>query len=188
MKRQQFLLIVLAFVAVTMLPVYFVDQQRAALEKEQAALQEQIALQREKVDAVRRLEAELAQEEQAMSDLDQRLIDSGDPFAAMEREIASVAARAGLRVIELNLSGAEALEQVPTVQRYSAKVELSGSVGGFIEFIRLLEAHRLLIEIPDLDLGFGTGATTVTPVAGQAAPPFVTRIELHFFGKVPGDK
>jgi len=168
-KRQQFLLILLAVVAVTMLPVYLIDQTMGKLEQELADLQSQIALYREKANAVRELDLQVAQEEAELSTFDQRLIDAKDPFAAMHRAVSTAATKAGVQVDELRLVVEGEVTELPGLLRYKATVDLSGTISGFLEFLRLLEEDPLLIAIPDLQIALDS--TLVMP---RSTPPIPT--------------
>ncbi|MFZ5817989.1 MAG: hypothetical protein ACOY93_22280 [Bacillota bacterium] len=174
MNRQRFLIILLLVVAATLLPTYFIDRANARLREEMTALVEEMGLARDKAVRVRELEARLAEEERALAGLDQRLI-SDEPFADMERELRALTGQAGLRMTEMTLGGSEPLKELPSLLQYTATVELSGSVQQYVAFLRLLENHRLLIDIPDLKLSFG-----------QSDGLFRTRLTLHFYGKAPG--
>jgi hypothetical protein len=62
--------------------------------------------------------------------------------------------------------------------QYGAEVEVTGTFPQFVAFLRLLEGHRLLIEIPDLDLllepansGPFTAQFTVNFFRAMADPP-----------------
>lgn len=168
MNRQQVLVGLLALVAVTLLPLSYVERVMAGVDKEKKALDQQVALLREKATAVRDLQRQAEEATTAMAGVEQRLLGS-NPFADMEREIRAAAARAGVRVSQLALGGATEVKGLP-LRQYSATVEVAGTVAGFEEFLRLLEQHPLLIEIPDLKLQFTGG-------------PLRTTLSLHFYGK-----
>lgn len=173
MNRQRFLVALLVVVAVTMLPLYFFDRANMAVRKEKEELQQQIALVRDKATAVRNLESQIDEARQAGVALEQRLI-SANPFADMERELRATAGRADMQVTQLTLGGATEVKEVG-LYKYSATVDLTGTVDGYVEFLRLLEQHPLLVEIPDLKLVFPVGTTTT----------YHTSLTVHFFGKEP---
>lgn len=181
MNRQQILVTVLALVAVTMLPSYFADRAGARLEKEMVTMEREMEVLRARALKAREEEERLAVRQRAMTHLEARLL-TRDPFAGMEREVTGVAARAGLQVLELNLLGAEPVQELPTLVRYTAAVEVAGTTGSLIEFVRLLEQHPLLIEVPDLKLVLPRTA----PGASQTLGSIRTRLTLYFFGEAAG--
>lgn len=180
MNRQQMLITLLVVVAVIMLPSYYADRAGARLEKEMATMEMEMDLLRAKALKVREDEERLAAGKRAMIDLEARLL-GRDPFADMEREVTAVAARAGLRVRELNLVGAEPVKELPTLVRYTAAVEVSGTTGTLIAFVRLMEQHPMLIEVPDLKLAIPRTAPGAPQTQGLE-----TRLTLYFFGKAAG--
>lgn len=178
MNRQQVLVGLLIVVAVTMLPVYFLERSMATKRKELAALEEQMQLLRDKVAAVKSLEEELAEAAKAEARVAQRLIGS-DPFADMHRELNAAATRAGLQINQLSLSGGKPVQGLPFLE-YQATVDVAGSVDSFAQYLRLLEQHRLLIGIPDLQMHL--------PRLGEgfvAPSPIRTSLSLQFYGKGP---
>lgn len=181
MNRQKLLIGLLIVVALTALPVLVIDRTNAGVKQELAELKPEMDLLREKALKAREIEKQLAAEQQSMAALPDRLIGQ-EPFADMHREVHAVAAKAGLQVRELSLVGAEPVEALPDLIEYTATVELAGTTAGFIEFTRLLEQHRLLIRIPDLNLKLPDSA----PAADGSG--FRTRLTLHFYGKAPGSK
>lgn len=174
MRRQTFLLGLLLVVILFAVPVYYFDRANASVKREKTALDHQLALLRQRAAAVRQLEAEVDQAREAEAALEPRLIGS-DPFAQMEREIRSSAAQAGIQISQLKLTGSTPVEGLPLVQ-YTATVELSGTVAGAEAFLRQLEQHPLLIQIPDLQLKFSPPG---------AIPAFRTTLSLYFYGKAP---
>ncbi|MFZ5825194.1 MAG: hypothetical protein ACOY94_12775 [Bacillota bacterium] len=177
MNRQRILLGLLIVVAVTLLPSYFADRAAIRLKMEMAAVEKEMEVLRAKALKVREEEERLAVGQRAMADLKARFV-SQNPFADMERVVAILAARSGMQVVELNLVGAELVKELPTMVRYTAAVELAGTAGGLITFVRLAEEHPLLIEVPDLKLSI----PRTDPGVAQINAPIRPRLTLSFFG------
>lgn len=184
MNRQKFLVGLLIVVAVTMLPYYFADRAGARIEKEMAGIAGQMDLLRLRALKVREAEEQLAQYKAASLALEQRLI-STEPFATMERELTAAAAQTGMRVLELSLQGAKPVQTLPSLVAYTADVEVQGSTGNFVRFLKRLEQQPMLITIPDLTLGL---PEDVTAGAAPGTGSIRTRLTLQFYGKGPGSK
>lgn len=175
MSRQNLLIALLIVVAVAAAPFYYFDRQAAKLKKEKAAIDQEMGLLKEKAAATKDLEARLAGLKSSSAAMDTRLLGS-DPFAEMQRELTAAAGRAGVTVVGLKLTGAEPVKGLP-LDRYTATVELSGSLDGLIAFVEILERDPLLIEIPDLYLRLPK------PGAAGSAAEFRPTLDLHFFGR-----
>lgn len=172
MKRERLLIYLLILVAVTLLPVSLADQATGKLKKEIAAVTDEAALGREQVAIVHRLREQLA----ATAGIDAlrgRLLGS-DPFAEMQQSLTAAAASAGVQLAQITLTGGIPSERAPGLTEFGANIEVLGTPAQFLQFVRRLEQHRLLIEIPDLQVGIAK------PAAGATGPERV-RLALHFF-------
>lgn len=184
MKRERLLIYLLIVVAVIALPVSFADRAKLKLQKEIAAVEEAAAPNREQVAAVHRLREQLAAAG-GQDELSGRLL-GADPFAEMHQDLTVAAARAGVQLAEIALTGAVPSARAPGLQEYGANLEVLGTPAQFLQFVRLLEQHRLLIEIPDLQISIarptptGTGAASA-PGGTAGASAERTRLSLHFF-------
>lgn len=181
MSRQKLLIWLLVVVALFGLPVYYMDAalaaDRARLEEEQASL----AALRGQVASVRALEAEMAERREKVDALTERMIPA-QPFATIQAVLTAAASQSGVRLGSLVLEGPAAVTDLPGVARYQATVMVAGDRTQYLAFLRRLEEHRLLIEVPEVSLRMQT----------QAVPGAVPRVEqvleLGFFAASPSAK
>jgi Tfp pilus assembly protein PilO len=180
--RQRLLICVLAVVVLFGLPVYFMDGAlaagRARLEAEQAAL----APLRQQAAAVRALEADLAERSKRSAAVQNRLI-AAQPFATIQAELTAAAKQSGVTLGSVVLEGPAVVPDWPGVSRYQATLTVKGDRNQYLAFLRLLEDHRLLIELPEVNLRMQT------PAAAKSGVPGVEQVlELGFFVSSPGGK
>lgn len=181
MSRRRMLIWLLVAVALFGLPVYFMDAAlaagRARLEEEQALL----APLRRQAKAARELEAQLAEHGRKVAAAQERLI-VAQPFATIQAELAAAAKQSGVSLGSLVLEGPAAVPDWPEVSRYQATLTVAGDRNQYLAFMRLLENHRLLIELPEVSL-------RMVPSAAKGAVPRVEQVlELGFFVAGAGGK
>ncbi|MDF2629363.1 MAG: hypothetical protein K0R39_3194 [Symbiobacteriaceae bacterium] len=181
MSRQKLLISVLVAVVLLGLPIYFMDARlavaRARLETEQVAL----APLRRQAAEVRALEAQVADRTGSVTAAQQRLI-GAQPFATIQGELTAAAGQSGVSLGSVVLEGPGEVPELPGLVRYQATVTVKGDRNQFIRFLRLLEEHRLLVEVPEVSL-------RLQPPAARGAVPQVEEVlELGFFVSSPGAK
>lgn len=175
-RREQTLLWLLLILVIAAGPTYLFDQLNRPRAVALAEATEQAALERERAQAVREAEKRLEQAEAAAAVPPGRLV--GEiPFADMEQALREAAADSGISMGRLTLLSAQAVEAVPGLLQYGAEVQLTGSYDEFIAFLRALEGHPLLVEIPDLNLQL--------PSDGRGE--LNTRLTLHFYRRGEAD-
>lgn len=176
MKRQTLLLIVLALVIVVGLPYHYMDGALTVVRTEaDEATEQALSLHRQVVQLKRREEA-LALHAQNLNALRSRLVGS-DPFRTIQVELDGAAKASGVTIGSRSMEGAVPVADLPDLQRYAVTIEVSGSRQQFLEFLRMLEQHSLLIELPEVALALPA------PSAGQTGSPEVqTTLALNFFG------
>ncbi|HWI65524.1 MAG TPA: hypothetical protein VNT75_27145 [Symbiobacteriaceae bacterium] len=167
MSRQSVLIWILVALVMFGLPVHYMD---AAMTEGQGKLEAETAklepLRRE-VAAGREREAQLAERARKLEAVQSRLIQS-QPFASIQSELAAAAAKSGVTLGALMLEGPAAVAELPEIVRYQATLQVSGNRAQYLEFLKLLENHRLLIELPEVSLRTGPAARGVQPQVQQA--------------------
>ena len=178
MTRQHLLLGILAVLVVIALP-YTLMAQALEREKQQAdQTMAELAPLRNQAMAIKQREEGIADHDKALQALERRLITS-DPFATIQSELADAARLSGASLGSLTLEGGQAVAALPGVVRYAASVQVSGSLQQFLRFLRLLEQHKILIELPDISL-----KRQPAPRDTKSAEVQVN-MSLGFFGKGP---
>jgi cell division protein FtsB len=150
-KRQTLLLAVLAVLALVALPISYLDQTLLRQERELAQLQDKLEPLRKEAATIRTKEEELARRQSAVTAATRRMI-SERPFATIQGEVVALARQSGVTLTGFSVEGPLAVSELPGVVRYQATVQIAGNRWQFVAFLRLLEQHRLLIEIPEVDL------------------------------------
>ena len=161
MKRQKLLLWTLVVLLLLGLPMSLMDQAavkaRAELEKAQGALR---AARRES-DAVRERESGAALRTKAVAATRGRMIQQ-QPFATFQAQVALAAKRAGVTITSAVLESSQPLPDLPGVVQYRATLQVAGTAQQFVELLRLLEEHPMVLELPEVAVKFpvasGTGA------------------------------
>lgn len=151
MTRQSILIWVLVVVAMFGLPMHYMD---AAIEESRTQLdagQSQLTPLRREASEVRERDEKLTARIQAVQAVKGRLIAS-QPFATIQAELTAAAARSGVTLGGMTLEGPSAVTDLPMMVRYQATVLVTGNRSQYLEFLRLLENHRLLIELPEATL------------------------------------
>jgi hypothetical protein len=172
---------VLVAVAAFGAPVYYMDAalaaSRAALAEEQAAL----APLRRQAAGVRELEAQVAMRAGIVAAASDRLI-AAQPFATIQAALMAAAKQSGVQLGALVLEGPAAVPDLPGLARYQATGIVSGDRNQFLAFLRLLEHHPLLIEVPEVSLRMQS------PTVRGVVPRVEQVLELGFYASSPGPK
>lgn len=167
MTRQSVLIWILVAVAMFGLPIHYMDaamtENQGKLEAEQAKLEPL----RRQVMSVHELEKSLAARSRKISEVNARLIQS-QPFATIQGELAAAAAKTGVSLGALMLEGPAAVPELPEIVRYQATLQVTGNRLQYLEFLKLLENHRLLIELPEVSLKMAPAPKGVQPQVQQA--------------------
>jgi len=172
-KRERELVWLLLVVLLVTVPYYVFDQLARPRALALQAVTERVAAARRQVRAVRRAQERLREAEAAATVPPARLL--GDlPFADVERELGLVASASGAAIERLSLYAGEPLEHVPWLQPYRADVVVGGSYAQFVAFLRSLEEHALLVEVPDL----------ILQLPSDGKDELTTSLELHFYRQV----
>lgn len=180
MNRQSVLIAILVALAMFALPVHYMDAavegSRTRLEEEQSKL----APLRRQAAALREREEQAAARAAVLAQVRTRLIEA-QPFATIEGALAAAAKQSGVSVGSLILEGPAPVADLPDVIRYQATLQVTGNRTQYLEFLRLLENHRLLIELPDANLH-------LQPAAVRGAPPQVSQALVLGFYAAAGKK
>ncbi|HYF91777.1 MAG TPA: hypothetical protein VD969_05995 [Symbiobacteriaceae bacterium] len=164
MNRQSVLIWILVVVVMFGLPLHYMD---AAIEGNRAKLKEgqaKLAPLRKEVEALRQREQQLTDRKRVLEAISTRLIE-GQPFATIQRELTAVAVKSGVSLSSLILEGPESVADLSAVVKYKATLQVTGNRNQYLEFLRQLERHSLLIELPEVSL------RTQPPAAKGAVPP-----------------
>lgn len=157
MKRQTILLAALGALVLFSVSTVFMDDllgdRRQALAQAGAEL---IAL-RQEAQAVQAREVRLAEEQQSLASLDARLL-GAEPLTTIDRTVREKAQRSGVKVSQLLIEGPDPAPDSPGLKQYTVQVKLSGTRPQYLEFLRLLEEHPLLIELPEVSVQPQPGA------------------------------
>lgn len=168
--HEQHLLWVLLILVLAVAPTCLFGQLNQPRAEALAEAEQQAALERQKAQAVREAEIDLERLASVAAVPADRLVGE-KPFADMEQALRQVAGAAGIGIERLTMLSAEAVEAVPGLVQYEAEVRLRGSYDQFLAFLRGLEGHRLLVEIPDVVLDLPSdGRDELTP-----------SLTLHFY-------
>ncbi|WP_374712741.1 hypothetical protein [Symbiobacterium terraclitae] len=171
-SREAHLLWVLLILVLAFGPGYLFDQLNRPRAEALADAEQSAAMERERAQRVREAENRL-QQLAAAADVPQTRLVGENPFADIEQAVGEVAEAAGILVERLTLLSGDAVEAVPQLKAYEAEVRLRGTYGQLLAFLRGLEGHPLLIEIPDLVL-------QLPPDGRDELSPILT---LHFYGQ-----
>lgn len=174
MKRQTLLLIILAALALVGVPVSYMDHLVMEAEVQAREAMTRLAPLRTQAAAVRQRATEVEAREQSMASMNGRLI-GRDPFAAIQSELTAAARASGIALTYVNLEGPIPVPDLPQLVRYQAVVHVLGTPMQYLEFLRLLETHRLLIEIPEVSLRLSA------QVGEQRGPNLNQVLTLGFF-------
>ena len=166
MNRQTLLLWLLALLIVFGMPFSFMDRALIAVHKDLAAAEAAQATARSAANTLREQEKQIARRAEAAAAIKPRLI-AEQPFATIQAELATAAQRSGMTIAAQVLEGPVSVPDIPGVVQFKATLQVTGEVQQYLEFLRLLEEHQLLIEIPEVDLRLRTAAAQGTaPAAG----------------------
>ena len=176
MSRQSVLIWILVMVVMFGLPIHYMDAAVEGSRAKLTAAQSKLAPLRQEADALRQREQQLADRMRKLETVASRLIDS-QPFATIQRELTAAAAKSGVSLSSLILEGPTPVADLPAMVRYQATLQVTGNRNQYLEFLRLLERHPLLIDLPEVSL------RTQIPAARGAVPQVQQPLVLGFYGK-----